>query len=63
MPRIKRYTKRLSFHVKPEVQEWFEEQSELQRRPASELYREALEKFQAYTTRLQGVARKALEEE
>ena len=49
MPRIKRYTFRLSFHVTPQMREWFENRSVAVNRPASELYREALEKYATIT--------------
>lgn len=52
MSRIKRYTGRISVHVTPNTVAWFKGQSEKENRPVSELYREALEKYQRLMTAL-----------
>ena len=48
MPRIRRFTERLSFYVLPTTKVWFERRSVEKSQPASELYREALEKYQQF---------------
>ncbi len=54
MPRIKRFTERLSFYILPDMQKWYAQRSQQTQRPASELYREALEKYARLTDRMEG---------
>ena len=58
MPRIRRFTERLSFYVLPTTKAWFEKKSVETRRPASEIYREALEKYQQFHDALEEKAKR-----